>query len=95
MYGLSVNIRKTKEIVCKIGFLNKDGCPRVNRHLAYDASYGPETITWTDADNDPYSYKLYVYDDYWSGVAKTGASITLYGETEVKMQVVDGDSEEP
>ena len=95
MYGLNVNIRKTKEIVCKIGFHNKDGCPRVNLGHLPDASYGPETITWTDADNDPYSYKLYVYDDYWSGVAKTGARITLYGETEVKMQVVDGDSEEP
>merc|ERR1712200_109060 len=55
-------------------------------------SYGPETITWTDAANDAYLYELYVHDYSERGVAGTGAAITLYGETSVELSVVDGDS---
>ena len=35
-----------------------------------------------------YLYEVYVHDYDQGGVAGTGASITLYGETTVKMSVV-------
>jgi len=83
--------KTTGEIVCKTGWMNPDGCAGVT--LDHDVySYGPETITWTDADNDAYLYELYVHDYDQDGVAVTGASFTLYGETTtVEMSVTDGD----
>ena len=84
-------IRTTGEIVCKTWYNNPGGCAGVN--LDIDVyGYGPETITWTDADNDAYIYELYVHDYDQGGVAGTGATITLYGETTVEMTVADGDS---
>ena len=84
------NPRTTGEIVCKTWYGSRGGCAGVN--LDVDVSgYGPETITWTNADNDNYIYQLYVHDYSQGGVAGTGASITLYGETSVEMSVADGD----
>merc|ERR1712212_445773 len=83
--------KTTGEIVCKTWYMNQGGCTGVNLDIDVD-SYGPETITWTDAANDAYLYELYVNDYSQRGVAGTGASITLYGETTVKMSVVDEDS---
>ena len=81
--------------MCKISDADEKGCAGVNLDIVSGA-YGPETITWTDADMDDYSYMLYVNDAGDRGtVAGTRARITLYGETEVKKQVVDGDSGEP
>jgi len=93
--------KTTEEIVCKTYWGNPSSCPGVN--LDNDVfGYGPETITWTDAANDAYSYMIYVYDygydysyDYdQNGVAGAGARITLYGETQIEMEVADGDSGE-
>jgi deleted-in-malignant-brain-tumors protein 1 len=90
VYALQRN-KTTGEIVCKTWYNNPGGCAGVN--LDIDVyGYGPETITWTDADNDAYIYELYVHDYDQGGVAGTGASITLYGETTVEMTVADGDS---
>merc|ERR1719370_461831 len=49
--------------------------------------YGPETITFTDADNDAYVYELYVNDYDGIGIANTGAHIILYGETNIELDV--------
>merc|ERR1719458_2164890 len=90
VYALQRN-KTTGEIVCKTWYSNPGGCDGVN--LDIDVyGYGPETITWTDADNDAYIYELYVHDYDQGGVAGTGATITLYGETTVEMTVADGDS---
>lgn len=90
VYALQRN-KTTGEIVCNTWYNNPGGCAGVN--LDIDVyGYGPETITWTDADNDAYIYELYVHDYDQGGVAGTGATITLYGETTVEMTVADGDS---
>ena len=79
--------------MCKTYWSDSSSCPGVNLDIdVYE--YGPETITWTDADNDAHSYMIYVHDYDQGGVAGTGARITLYGETEIEMEVADGDSGE-
>ena len=86
-------IRTTGEIVCVTWWMAPSGCPGAN--LDIDVwSFGPETITWTDADNDAYIYELYVFDYNRVGVAGTGAKIALYGETTIEMSVADGGSGE-
>lgn len=85
--------KTTEEIVCKTWYMNQGGCPGVNLDIDV-AGYGPETITWTDADNDAYVYMIYVHDYSENRVAGTGARITLYGETAIEMEVADGDSGE-
>ena len=85
--------RTTGDIVCVTWWSDKSSCPGVNLDMDEDG-YGPETITWTDADNDAYSYMIYVNDYSENRVAGTGARITLYGETEIEMEVADGDSGE-
>jgi len=84
--------KMTGQIVCKTWWSGPSGCAGVNLDIDV-AGYGPETITWWDADNDAYVYELYVNDYDRCGVAGTGAAITLYGygETSVKLSVVDGD----
>ena len=79
--------------MCVTWWSDKSSCPGVNLDMDEDG-YGPETITWTDADNDAYSYMIYVNDYSENRVAGTGARITLYGETEIEMEVADGDSGE-
>ena len=76
-------------------------CPPVSLDISAGA-FGPETITWKYAEMYSYRYKLYVHDAGERGtVAGTGARITLYGkageteDTEVKMQVADGNSGGP
>lgn len=107
LYALLYADWTTDEILCKISFEAKDGCPiwQFGNLDIGAGAYGPETITWNDRGMDAYRYKLYVHDAGERGtVAGTGARITLYGktgktgeivETEVKMQVADGDSGEP
>lgn len=85
--------KTTGDIVCVTWWSDKSSCPGVNLDMDEDG-YGPETITWTDADNDAYSYMIYVNDYSENRVAGTGARITLYGETEIEMEVADGDSGE-
>ena len=51
-------------------------------------------INSCDADKDAYNYMIYVNDYDQGGVAGTGARITLYGETQIEMEVADGDSGE-
>ena len=86
-------IRATRDIECKTWYNDSSSCPGVNLDIdVYE--YGPETITWTDADNDAYSYMIYVNDYSENRVAGTGARITLYGETEIEMEVADEDSGE-
>jgi len=85
--------KATRDIECKTWYNDSSSCPGVNLDIdVYE--YGPETITWTDADNDAHSYMIYVHDYDQGGVAGTGARITLYGETEIEMEVADGDSGE-
>jgi len=91
VYALQKN-KSTGEIVCKTYWVAPGGCAGVNLDIDVWNGPGPETITWTDADNDAYIYELYVHDYNQGGVAGTGASITLYGETTVEMSVTDGDS---
>ena len=83
--------------MCKTWYAAMDGCAGVNLDIDVTDGFGPETITWTDANNDLYLYQLYVHDySHWSGtgtgygtsvaiaeggVAGTGANIILYGET--------------
>ena len=86
-------IRDSGDIVCKTYWSDSSSCPGVNLDIdVYE--YGPETITWTDAANDAYSYMIYVNDYSENRVAGTGARITLYGDTEIEMEVADGDSGE-
>ena len=71
--------------------MDKTGCDGVTLDVdSYD--YGPETVTWGDAPNDPYMYKIWVndYDDL--GVGQSGAKITLFGETNIKMEAEAGNS---
>ena len=71
--------------------MNKASCDGVTLDVdTYD--YGPETVTWGDAANDPYMYKIWVndYDDL--GVGQSGAKITLFGETNIKMEAEAGNT---
>ena len=78
--------------MCKTWYGSRGGCTGVNLDIDDEDGYGPETLTWTDANNDAYLYELYVHDYDEGGVAGTGAAITLYGESSVELSVVDGDS---
>jgi len=81
----------TGAVVCQTSWQNKAGCNGVI--LDVDSlDYGPETVTWGDAANDPYMYKIWVndYDDL--GVGQSGAKITLFGETNIKMEAEAGHS---
>merc|ERR1712106_839601 len=92
IYAMGMD-KTTGEIVCKSWYADGSGCAGVN--LDVDTyGFGPETMTWTDADNDAYIYMLYVHDYDGNGVAGTGARITLYGETAVEMEVAGGDTGE-
>jgi len=92
IYAMGMD-KTTGEIVCKTWYADGSGCAGVS--LDVDTyGFGPETITWTDADNDAYIYMLYVHDYDGNGVAGTGARITLYGETAVEMEVAGGDTGE-
>jgi len=99
IYVLQKN-KTTGEIACKTWWFNDiNTCPGVNLDIDVRTGYGPETITWTNAENDAYSYMIFVHDynqglSNGGGVAGTGARITLYGETEIEMEVADGDSGE-
>merc|ERR1711872_933844 len=81
----------TGAVVCVTNWMNKASCDGVTLDVdSYD--YGPETVTWGDAANDPYMYKIWVndYDDL--GVGQSGAKITLFGETNIKMEAEAGKS---
>merc|ERR1712156_590247 len=81
----------TGAVVCQTSWQNKAGCNGVI--LDVDSlDYGPETVTWGDAANDPYMYKIWVndYDDL--GLGQSGAKITLFGETNIKMEAEAGTS---
>merc|ERR1712240_640682 len=83
--------KTTGSVVCLTYWMDKTGCDGVTLDVdSYD--YGPETVTWGDADNDPYMYKIWVndYDDL--GVGQSGAKITLFGETNIKMEAEAGRS---
>ena len=80
--------------MCKTWYANRSGCAGVNLDVDNTYGYGPETITWTDAENDPYYYTLYVHNYMHYGVAGNGAHIVLYGETKIEMDSKDvGDGE--
>merc|ERR1711973_981207 len=81
----------TGTVICVTNWMNKASCDGVTLDVdSYD--YGPETVTWGDAANDPYMYKIWVndYDDL--GVGQSGAKITLFGETNIKMEAEAGRS---
>merc|ERR1712055_436305 len=81
----------TGTVICVTNWMNKASCDGVTLDVdSYD--YGPETVTWGDAANDPYMYKIWVndYDDL--GVGQSGAKITLFGETNIKMAAEAGKS---
>merc|ERR1712055_644295 len=83
--------KTTGELVCVTYWVNKTRCDGVTLDVdSYD--FGPETVTWGDAANDPYMYKIWVndYDDL--GVGQSGAKITLFGETNIKMAAEAGKS---
>merc|ERR1719209_260400 len=86
--------RTTGEIVCKTWYADRGGCAGVNLDVDNQFGYGPETITWTDADNDLYVYELYVNDYDGIGIAGTGAHIVLYGESTIELDVETVGSEE-
>jgi len=86
--------RTTGEIVCKTWYADRSGCAGVNLDVDNTFGYGPETITWTDADNDAYVYELYVNDFNGIGIAGTGAHIVLYGESTIELDVETVGSEE-
>merc|ERR1711872_1091122 len=84
--------KTTGDLVCLTYWMDKTGCDGVT--LDVDSyNYGPETVTWRDADNDPYMYKIWVNDYYDDlGVGQSGAKITLFGETNIKMEAEAGKS---
>ena len=73
--------------MCKTWYAGRGGCAGVNLDVDNMFGYGPETITFTDADNDAYEYELYVNDYDGIGIANTGAHIILYGETNIELNV--------
>merc|ERR1712115_7880 len=83
--------KTTGSVVCLTYWMDKTGCDGVTLDVdSYD--YGPETVTWRDADNDPYMYKIWVNDYDDEGVGQSGAKITLFGETNIKMEAEAGRS---
>merc|ERR1711973_586212 len=84
--------KTTGDLVCLTYWMDKTGCDGVT--LDVDSyNYGPETVTWGDAPNDPYMYKIWVNDYYDDlGVGISGAKITLFGETNIKMEAEAGKS---
>merc|ERR1711973_383742 len=84
--------KTTGDLVCLTYWMDKTGCDGVT--LDVDSyNYGPETVTWGDAPNDPYMYKIWVNDYYDDlGVGQSGAKITLFGETNIKMEAEAGKS---
>ena len=82
----------TGAVVCQTSWQNKAGCNGVLLDVDSLRGPGPETVTWGDAANDPYMYKIWVndYDDL--GVGQSGAKITLFGETNIKMEAEAGKS---
>merc|ERR1712107_175247 len=82
----------TGAVVCQTSWQNKAGCDGVLLDVDSLRGPGPETVTWGDAPNDPYMYKIWVndYDDL--GVGQSGAKITLFGETNIKMEAEAGKS---
>merc|ERR1712180_242338 len=93
--------KATGDLVCDLYWINKTRCDGVILDVdSYD--FGPETVTWGDAANDPYMYKIYVndYDDEGEnydnddveGLGPSGAKVTLFGETNIKMEAEAGHS---
>merc|ERR1711962_1279300 len=93
--------KTTGELVCTTYWVNKTRCDGVTLDVdSYD--FGPETVTWGDASNDPYSYIISVndYDDEGEnydnddvvGLGPSGAKVTLFGETNIKMEAEAGHS---
>ena len=82
----------TGAVVCQTSWQNKAGCNGVLLDVDSLRGPGPETVTWGDATNDPYIYRISVndYDDL--GVGQSGAKITLFGETNIKMEAEAGKS---
>merc|ERR1712177_169883 len=90
LYVEQIN-KTTGSVVCLTYWMDKTGCDGVTLDVdSYD--YGPETVTWRDADNDPYMYKIWVNDYDDEGVGQSGAKITLFGETNIKMEAEAGRS---
>jgi len=100
LYVEQIN-KTTGEIVCVTYWQNKTGCDGVTLDVdSYD--FGPETVTWGDAANDPYSYNILVNDyddegDNWDnddveGLGPSGAKVTLFGETNIKMEAEAGNT---
>jgi len=82
----------TGEIVCKTYWWSGSNCTRAKLDVDNRDGFGPETITWSDAENDPYYYTLYVhnYDRPKNpDVAGNGAHIVLYGKTNITMHSKD------
>merc|ERR1711973_902684 len=84
--------KTTGDLVCLTYWMDKTGCD--GGTLDVDSyTYGPETVPWGDAPNDPYMYKIWVNDYYDDlGVGQSGAKITLFGETNIKMEAEAGKS---
>merc|ERR1711962_461982 len=93
--------KTTGELVRTTYWVNKTRCDGVTLDVdSYD--FGPETVTWGDAANDPYSYIISVndYDDEGEnydnddveGLGPSGAKVTLFGETNIKMEAEAGHS---
>ena len=78
--------RTTGEVVCTVWWSSRSSCVGVNLDVDNTAGYGPETVTWTDAENDPYDYLIYINDYGNGGVKPSGARISLYGETTVNLE---------
>merc|ERR1711872_886740 len=100
LYVEQIN-KTTGDLVCVTYWNNRTSCDGVTLDVdSYD--YGPETVTWGDAANDPYSYNILVNDyddegDNWDnddveGLGPSGAKVTLFGETNIKMEAEAGNS---
>merc|ERR1711872_926711 len=93
--------KTTGDLVCLTYWMDKTGCDGVTLDVE-SYNYGPETVTWGDAANDPYSYNILVNDyddegDNWDnddveGLGPSGAKVTLFGETNIKMEAEAGHS---
>merc|ERR1711872_819482 len=84
--------KTTGDLVCLTYWMDKTGCNGVLLDVDSLRGPGPETVTWGDAANDPYMYKIWVndYDDL--GVGQSGAKVTLFGENNIKMEAEAGRS---
>merc|ERR1712226_191526 len=45
--------KTTGEVVCTVWWSSRSSCAGVNLDVDNTAGYGPETVTWSDAENDP------------------------------------------